>query len=1802
MEKVNNYSAKYETGRNDQNKNKIRESHSNMKAFLTHLQDVSKKHDEGTATLDPIDASYMRLYKILSSQGKKNNILNKYLDKIMDACCDYDNLSEPESESYYTEPQMAFLTPELSIKNDQFERIMNFADRVMGNIEGESSGPSKVDRLMDVVEKVANISTDERVNKATAMMDSIKGVTDPIGGVFQTLSSMFSLGSTGTNTAAFAGIALLISYAKSYDSWKTEYVVIKILVSLYCLFLCWKHKEQLLNGLKNSTSKLVELVIHLFSKIKEDNSDKVDITMEPIHAKAQSAGIDLGVMDIGVDIILAGLGISAIIDPKEKASFLTTVNKTVSTRQSLTDYVRSLTSILTKVINKISSAIFKKEGVLLLKSGEVAIDSILSRVADILNQANSGKLHYTSTNLEKLQSLYCEAASVYKATPSNRFTSNGINLLRSSMNDLNVLIKEFQHSNLGLAGYRMDPVWVNFSGKPAIQKTLIVNTSAAFAVKQHCSAEDWEAFKKDPDMFICNRISENGHWEGYYENAIAVIWDDFLQKRSFLGDTADAALEMIRAKNTFAFPLHYAGMENKGRRYFRSPFIFTTTNRDTFQVETIVSQEALLRRIDIDLTVTIKPKYCKDPNRMGVYERDLDLSKLENHGDLAKEIDFGVFEFHRKVNGVYTEVLDYDQVLHLIKHTYEQHKAFLSANKTLFSKMYEKIETTGSVLVEDLDGNKTSTKFEHDFPFRHLDIDELLGTNKENKFMYSDYLAVSQMGRLREPNSETDTDDEFKPEPGSEFDTDVRRRNRIRIENYEQQVLSRLQASHYTSEVQSYSASETESYVTAENMSSFTEEDFKDQLEKLGLNPKLVKKVKLASPREFQNFFPEDFQYKWSRFHTGSLKDYKKLRELIIPFVSGSLGWYTGQAEFFCAAYAHHSEENFAILVALSMGINPDHLTIPYCDIDMPTFRSKKLFNIPVLGAIWSALLETYDFLRYKGTEFLNNLETSDVIILLGSIPTCYLLYKFFFSSSPVDNAAPQSGATASRGNTKTTVKSRTVAELKAKFAAATPQGRDLNGDDIANNIYRHNVWSIRYSPDGGDYTHAGYILGVKGRIAIIPKHFIASWTHESSSDVFYPEIELRLYCGEIHKASIKMGELMNCTYDIHVDNCDLAFIKFPKGFPMFKDISDKFVAERDLSLLTSEFTSMISSPHRKTSIISSHSVANKINVIYNVADEEYFLTRTIKYQGLTEEGDCGAPLIARVERLGNRRILGIHVSALDLEGIGFCTIVTKEILDLCTDIVNETSDTTIFTTPQNREIAIEKTFEVMGGDPEGRANITGSWSEIRKSPLHSQPVYNTPLTAPALLRTITRDGVEINPYHVMLEKYKCEPVVVDKEVLARSIEDLESFLINQSSKNHDFRVLSLTEALYGIPGSSIKSMNASSSIGFPLKITHPNLKKTLFYQHSRDETNPGLKTLQNLLDDIVIKFSKNERPLILFTDNLKDERRSYAKVLTGASRGFNGASLDFCTLFKMYFGTFIEWMTDNKISNGCAVGVNAYSKDWHMMYNLLYDRNPEGGDGDYKGFDGSLLAVVINEISEMVIRIIGDEDEHNNMIRRKLFEEIMFARHIYGNIIYEQHSGNPSGNPFTTFLNCLYNLLSFRYCFYKQKQFWYSRFYDHVTLYVLGDDNVWSISPAIVDSFNQLTLSEDMSSLGLRYTTAQKGLAVSKTRPIKDLEFLKRSFRYSESRGLWIAPLRIDVALEICQWSKKTMFIPIFKSNVSETLKELSLHGHEVFEKYRKLIKQFFIDGGRSYDDIPELTDSYRFVRDRVLNSHFIL
>jgi hypothetical protein len=70
--------------------------------------------------------------------------------------------------------------------------------------------------------------------------------------------------------------------------------------------------------------------------------------------------------------------------------------------------------------------------------------------------------------------------------------------------------------------------------------------------------------------------------------------------------------------------------------------------------------------------------------------------------------------------------------------------------------------------------------------------------------------------------------------------------------------------------------------------------------------------------------------------------------------------------------------------------------------------------------------------------------------------------------------------------------------------------------------------------------------------------------------------------------------------------------------------------------------------------------------------------------------------------------------------------------------------------------------------------------------------------------------------------------------------------------------------------------------------------------------------------------------------------------------------------------------------------------------------------------------------------------------------------------------------------------------------------------------------------------------------------------RDLSDVAYLKRKFVFDEVAQRYIAPLDLDVILEIPQWTKRGSHEEsILLANIDVALRELSLHGQEIFEQY---------------------------------------
>lgn len=139
------------------------------------------------------------------------------------------------------------------------------------------------------------------------------------------------------------------------------------------------------------------------------------------------------------------------------------------------------------------------------------------------------------------------------------------------------------------------------------------------------------------------------------------------------------------------------------------------------------------------------------------------------------------------------------------------------------------------------------------------------------------------------------------------------------------------------------------------------------------------------------------------------------------------------------------------------------------------------------------------------------------------------------------------------------------------------------------------------------------------------------------------------------------------------------------------------------------------------------------------------------------------------------------------------------------------------------------------------------------------------------------------------------------------------------------------------------------------------------------------------------------------------------------------------------------------------------------------------------------------------------------------------------------------------------------RRCFVKlmPKGYTLADFDRVVALVVYGDDCVCSVSDEIISWFNQETVTAAMLEIGYVFTDEDKTGAVHLHRPLSEVSFLKRKFRFDERLQRFVAPLSIDSIREMIYWSKIGAFTDdITRSNVDNALRELSLHGEESFRR----------------------------------------
>jgi len=481
--------------------------------------------------------------------------------------------------------------------------------------------------------------------------------------------------------------------------------------------------------------------------------------------------------------------------------------------------------------------------------------------------------------------------------------------------------------------------------------------------------------------------------------------------------------------------------------------------------------------------------------------------------------------------------------------------------------------------------------------------------------------------------------------------------------------------------------------------------------------------------------------------------------------------------------------------------------------------------------------------------------------------------------------------------------------------------------------------------------------------------------------------------------------------------------------------------------------------------------------------------------------------------------------------------------------------------------------------------------------------------TGPATLGVSKVDGKWRSPYYLNRAKMKTEvpafPCVQDLNLLVSKIV-CEGNRNEVSDLKRWRRVLSVEEALRGIPGSVLRAVDLKTSVGYHWVLTGKNTKQALF-------SDPVL--YEEFKRDLAVKVAMlraGVRPLFLNMDVLKDERRTLEKVAQCSTRVVVVGPVELLFINRMFFGGFAAWSQENKGANGLAIGMNPYADEMNDLCLRLFKDGFKQFAGDKKRFDMSQHPVLLDAIFLAINDWYGPSPD--NDVRLILSLEFVQPFHLTFPVsltreqrvdllaevesldpdrpvwsvpeamqllnadrnrgvswVYLAAMGHPSGSFLTALINSWYSKLEPLIALQVDLQSWETVLEicrsGRVFSATLGDDFITSVAPDLQDKLNAITFRDFCASYGMEVTRENKE-PITEAFPKDDPVFLKRRLYYSDEMGRYVGALDLDALFDSFCWVRTDDPSDTdLRGTFNMALCELALHGSAVYDRESRRI-----------------------------------
>jgi len=1416
-------------------------------------------------------------------------------------------------------------------------------------------------------------------------------------------------------------------------------------------------------------------------------------------------------------------------------------------KSGVDEYMQLFIKLVEDLVNYIRTNYLKCNSLRFMSTNNELVDKILSDIDQLHNDKRLNKFYNNEEGYIRVVTLLGEANRVYRLISSDRQAHGAARLLYVQIQELLKLQAAYENLHPELRGFRMEPICTFLRGGPGTGKSLTMQYLTEAIMASVLDEANFRQFEINPDQFVYNRFSETGYWDGYTKHAWITMFDDWGQATDVAGNPDNEIMNLIRAVNCFSYELHMADLSDKGVTPFCSRFILATTNRKNFlALQSITDHGALDRRIAFDILVVPKAEYRVVRGiATSEWDMSLDWNKLESESDGVKiftpqYVDFKVLKF-----GVLTgEVLSFEQLVDKIVVKY-------NANYKTFQRQKDKV-------------------LECRASFRHL---------------YHSLDSVPQMRSFKRNESAMDIyTNDFDYEHTSAYDRRLFDYFKVKDSSWKDLFQADLI------------------------------EAVEEEMDKLKHDTIYAYKAKA--------FILYCSKSKWNNFEHYDLE------------IQLALNLYT-DVQFETCYNLIDSDENNYIHVQTYYSFETYRVAKGYVRQDFPL--PTDLINVNIVSIkdqFWNAFnLARDEFFRLNPLPFVVDSWEKVLTFLRPWIPkiklgiivvtglgigkiaydfACKLLELFFPKTfTPKDrhwtdiynlgSVDAQSKDYHADQRLKSKNKIKSPSQLRGSMnKGSRPQGSgsDTNGWNLIKKICKTNVMklSVCSSEDDDKWENVGHVFFIKGRIALMPLHFVTHIRAIYDEDNEFGGNRIKLYKGNKDRHEV-FGTVLDILDNVYGDNLseqDLCIVVFPKEMAQpYVDRIENFATDADIENITRKQVPFVMPIIDKGDYVWKETHAFKHLNAGPVLDngfEDYYIARSFVYHGFTDQGDCGSIFAVLNSSLQTRKLFGMHVAGSP-GSHGISSICTQEMLK--TAILEIPEDEIIISSvnfddniqPQSGLNLSMGQFNELGSVDRGpSAPIISS---IMKSRLHG--TYTKTSLKPALLK----NSGELKPMNVALSSYCLNTKYVSKRLIDQACESYYSLLSENNHIEIPARILTVWEAIYGIEGSEdFNGIPKHTSSGYPMNMSGvENLKKNLFPPPTSKirEDNPEhiyWKVFDKVSEDLSL-MKQGKRPFYVFTDFLKDELRPADKVDLGKSRLISGCPLILCIIDKMYNSSFNAWIMTNRIYNGSAVGINPYSYEWENLAKHLskFDDSIDQasvGAGDYSKFDGSqtpylqwaVFKVYNNYYSDYSDGTRHENDlKEDNLVRNTLWYEVTNAKHLNNLIIYEWMASLSSGHPDTVNINTTINNILMRMAYGKIFGTIHD-FNENINMVAYGDDVLYAVRKPIRHMFNDISISKVMKDFGFTYTDETKSTFTFGFRNIKDVEFLKRRFRFEPIFSRWLAPLRLEVVLNIPMWTKRvTDRDQIVSMNVEVAVRELSLHEQSVFDYwYPRILDAFKI------------------------------